>query len=268
MTQLIEAPADQLVAPDPAGAVSLAYVHTSRVSFSWHHSVIELMGYDFANAARIVRGGFVAIRCGTDGLVDARNMAIKQFLDDRAAEWLFWTDTDMGFAADTVERLVSVADVDERPVVGALAFSYRQLESDNWGGWRSTATPTVFDWETVDEKQGFTVRWNYARNTVTRVAGTGAACILIHRSVLERIADKYGPVWYDRIPNPTMGNLTSEDLSFCMRAGTLDIPIHVHTGVLTTHHKDVWVAEDDYLRQRLVDDAIARTAAAKAGETA
>jgi hypothetical protein len=243
-------------APDMAGAVALAYVHSNEVAYSWHHSLIELMGWDFVNHGRIVRGGFVAIRYGTDGLVEARNKAVAIFLHEKQAEWLLWLDTDMGFAPETLDGLIAVADPLERPIVGGLCFSQREHTSDDMGGWRCTATPTVFDWAHIDEQMGFAVRWDYPDNTAIRVAGTGSACILIHRSVFERIEEKFGPVWYDRVPNTSTGQVVSEDLAFCMRAGTLDIPVHVHTGVKTTHQKALWLAEDDYLRQRALDAAI------------
>jgi hypothetical protein len=51
-----------------------------------------------------------------------------------------------------------------------------------------------------------------------------------------------------------MGKVVSEDLSMCMRAGSLDIPVHVHTGVRTTHQKTLWVAEDDYMAARVLAD--------------
>jgi hypothetical protein len=92
------------------------------------------------------------------------------------------------------------------------------------------------------------------------VAGTGSACILIHRAVFEKIAAEHGPTWYNRIPNPSLKQMTSEDLSFCMRAGALGFPLHVHTGVEATHHKPVWLAEDDYLRQRAVNAELATRA--------
>jgi hypothetical protein len=57
--------------------------------------------------------------------------------------------------------------------------------------------------------------------------------------------------------------MTSEDLSFCMRAGALDIPVHVHTGVQASHHKPIWLAEDDYLRQRAVDAELSARAEAR-----
>lgn len=235
---------------DPAGAVAVAYVHSNDVAYSWHHSMIEMVGYDLFNEARILRGGWIAVRYGTDGLPDARNMAAKIFLDERKAEWLFWVDTDMGFAPDIVERLLEAADPVERPVVGALAFSYRETEPDGLGGWRCTPTPTVFDWVKLDDGQmGFAVRFDYAQNTLVQVAGTGSAAILIHRSVLERMREQYGPVWYDKVPNTTSGQIVSEDLSMCLRAVAMQIPIHVHTGVRTTHQKTLWLAEDDYYGQ-------------------
>lgn len=233
---------------NPDDAVVLAYVNSNEVAFSWHHSMIELIGWDLAHHNRILQGGYIAMRCGTNGLVEARNKAVQNFLDDGRAQWLFWIDTDMGFAPDTIDRLMEVADPVERPIVGALAFSQRETNSDGMGGWRTAPTPTVFDWRHLDGQQGFAVRWDYPPDTVTRCAGTGSACILIHRSVFEQVEAKYGPNWYSRIPNLSMGELTSEDLSFCMRAGALDIPIFVHTGVKTTHQKLQWLSETDYLR--------------------
>jgi hypothetical protein len=232
------------VEPD---AVTVAYVYSKTVTYSWHHSVIQMLGWDIEHDARVMRGGWIAWKYGTDGLVDARNKAVKVFLEEHQAEWLFWVDTDMGFASDTVDRLLEAADPVERPIVGGLAFSQREEKSDGIGGWRCRATPTVFDWLKLDDGQmGFAVRWDYPRDTLVRCAGTGSACILIHRSVFERLEAKFGPVWYDRVPNTTMGQVVSEDLSFCLRAGAMNIPVHVHTGVKTSHEKTVWLAEDDY----------------------
>jgi hypothetical protein len=46
-----------------------------------------------------------------------------------------------------------------------------------------------------------------------------------------------------------------EDLSFCMRATALDIPIHVHTGARTTHAKMTWLSETDFLERSSVPPA-------------
>lgn len=195
-------------------------------------------------------GGTIAMKCGTDGLVEARNKTVRAFLEEDKGEWLFWIDTDMGFAADTVDRLLESADPVERPIVGGLCFTQREEESDGMGGWRCRATPTVFDWTKLDDgQQGFSVRFDYKPDTLQQCAGTGSACVLIHRSVFERIKAKFGPVWYDRIFNTAMKRLVSEDLSMCMRAGALGIPLFVHTGVKTSHCKTLWLSEDDYFGQ-------------------
>jgi len=256
-------PVDPLPATDELvdGAVTVAYVHSNEVAYSWHHSLIELLGHDIASDGRLMRGGWIGIRCGTDGLPQSRNKAVKIFLDERDAEWLFWIDTDMGFEPDIIDRLVEAADPVKRPIVGALCFSNREDRADGLGGWRTRPTPTIFDWVKLDNEQmGFTIRWGYPGNTLVRCAGTGAAAVLVHRSVFVRMQEQYGPVWYDRVPNTSTGQLVSEDLSFCLRAGAMNIPVHVHTGVPTSHFKPIWLAETDYLRQMVPPPATGRTA--------
>jgi hypothetical protein len=243
------------IEPDPSDAVAVAYVHSDEVFYSWHHSMTQLLAYDASNEGRIWVGGYVAIRGGTDGLAHARNTAVEEFLKDSTAGWLWWVDTDMGFLPDTVDRLIEVADPELRPIVGALCFANRESDNDGMGGRRATATPVVLDWKTIDGESGFDVRWDYPRDTVTRVDGVGMACVLIHRTVLERIRAEFGPNWYSRARNPTTNTLISEDLSFCVRASALEVPIHVHTGVPTTHAKRIWLAEEDYWRQRAVTPA-------------
>jgi len=248
--------------PPPAGdTVAIAYVYDGEtVSYSWHRSHHEMIGWDLGNRQRIMRGNAeIAMLCGTDGLVAARNKAVAQFLETEA-DWLFWIDTDMGFPPYTVDLLMNAADPVERPVVGGLCYSQRQVSPDGLGGFRCAPAPTIFDWRHIGEQEGFAVRFSYSRDVVTRVHGTGSACILIHRSVFERVHEKYGATWYDRIFNKSMNELTSEDLSFCMRLGQLGIPVYVHTGVQTTHHKSTWIGELDYLGTLVPPPATAPTA--------
>lgn len=238
---------------ETSGKAVLAYVVSDSVAYSWHRSMMGLVAYDSGNTGRLRDGGgFLAIKYGTGGLIHARNQAVYEFLEDYPdAEWLFWLDTDMGFPPDALELLLGAADPVERPIVGALCFSQRDDDPDGMGGWRVQATPTVYDWITLKDQSGYAVRWDYPRDTVTQCAATGSACIVIHRSVLEKIRAEFS-TWYDRIPNPSTGQVFSEDLSFCVRAGALDIPIFVDTRVKTTHYKHQWVSEEDYVRQRVV----------------
>jgi FixJ family two-component response regulator len=52
-------------------------------------------------------------------------------------------------------------------------------------------------------------------------------------------------IWFERIPGPD-GELCGEDVSFCLRAHQVDIPVVVNTGVVTTHQKTVWYGAEDY----------------------
>lgn len=229
-----------------SGAVTVAYLHPADVAHSWHESLTNLVGYDLGNQQRVIRGGWLAMKCGAGGLDRARSLTVERFLRERDAEWLLWLDADMGFAPDVVERLLEAADPVERPIVGALCFALKETAPDGMGGYRTEPRPTIFDWVHDGEKVGFQGRTTYPVNQVIRCDGTGSACVLIHRTVLEKIGAEAGPVWYDRLRNPSTGDLIGEDLSFCVRAGGLGIPVHVHTGVRTTHQKTVWLGEQDW----------------------
>jgi GT2 family glycosyltransferase len=259
---------DDAPKPEP-DKVTVGYLFEDEIKASFFHSFLRLLGFDGEHEGRIWSGGFCPRRGTTGDLAGGRNDVVLDFLGTDS-QWLWWVDTDMGFEPDVVERLLEAADPAEHPVVGALCFAQREHESDGVGGWRPVAWPTVMDWNVVDGRGGFEVRWDYPRNTLTRVSATGSACILIHRSVFERVQAEYGDQvrelnrqrglpeelglpwnsWYSRVTNPTTGELMGEDLSFCARLLRLQVPIHVHTGVQTTHQKHIWLQEQDYWRQR------------------
>lgn len=243
----------------PTDAVAVAYLHGNDVAYSWHRSLLDLIGWDLTHDRRVIAGGWMSMKAATGGIVEGRNDAVTGFLSGEHADWLWWVDTDMGFAPDTVDRLLAAADPQERPVVGGLCFAYKEAGPDGLGGARCAPRPTLFDWVTEDDKAGFKGRTTYPVNDLVRVDGTGSACLLVHRSVLERIKGEFGPVWYNRAPAPG-GGWISEDLSFCMRLGALGVPVFVHTGVRTSHAKTTWVVEEDYWSQAVAPPATAECA--------
>lgn len=245
--------------------VWLAYVHEPENSHSFLFCLQELIGWDVAHNNRLL--GWSNQSGGTDGLVGARNNVVRDFLKSDA-EWLFWIDTDMGFAPDTVDRLLEVADPVDRPIVGALCFAMREICPDGMGGRKSVPVPTIYDWAKDEDGFGFNPRRYYQRDAVVQCSATGSACIVIHRSVFEKVAAEFlprGRAWYDKEPL-TADTLdkgrteTSEDLSFCMRAAAVGCPTFVHTGVKTTHHKWLWLGEDRYLTETWPAPAVAPVA--------
>ncbi len=239
-------------------AVTIGYVHNGlEVAYSWHKCFMELVGHDMLHGGHVIRGGWAATRF-SHNIVDARNTAIKGWLDDPDhgdADWWFWLDTDMGFAANTVEELLRVADPVKRPIVGGLCFSNSEEADDGLGGKRCEPRPTMFKW--VPEL-GTVCIADYPVNTLVDVAATGSACILIHRSVFEKIREEEGDHWYDRIPNPYVGGMMGEDISFCLRAASYGFHAFVHTGIRTTHLKNFWLSEVDYWQYRPAPPATER----------
>ncbi len=230
------------------GCVQVAYMHSSRVSHSWHMSMMNMLAYDKSVGLNVIRSAPFAVSCsGPFSIIEGRNMAVAHFLDKTEHEWLFFVDTDMGFKPEALEQLLVAADPISRPILGGLCFALKHMGPDGKGGFKVRPVPTLFMWaKNPEQGYGFANRFIYPPETLVQVAGTGAAFVLIHRSVLVAIREGHGDHWFDSIAYED-GTTVSEDLSFCYRAGKYETPIFVHTGVKVTHHKEIWLDEADYV---------------------
>lgn len=242
----------EVAGESPSGAdnstVQVAYLHSSRVSHSWHQSMMNMIAFDKSLGANVIESAPMAVSCsGPNSLVEGRNMAVQHFLDKTDHGWLMFIDTDMGFSPDALEQLLFAADPVERPIVGGLCFALKHMGPDGKGGYNVRPVPTLFAWaKNPEQGYGFANRFIYPPETLVQVAGTGAAFLLIHRSALVRMRAEHGDAWFDFVQYGD-GAQVSEDLSFCYRVGQAGIPIFVHTGVKVTHHKEMWLGENSYV---------------------
>jgi hypothetical protein len=219
---------------------------------SFTESIMRMFMHDSLNGRHLTPPMFLSTT--PMRIASNRNMACATMLDETDADWLLFVDSDMGWPEDALETLLEAADPSDRPVIGALCFGMRKMEPDGQGGFRSTPFPTIFDWRQAPgaERPGFMDRPDYAANSVTQCAATGAAFLLIHRSVLSWVREKFGDTWFNRAKMYADDEEMGEDISFCSRLGSLSIPVFVHTGVRTTHLKPVWVGEDYYRGARVL----------------
>lgn len=224
------------------GDTVAAWVHSHDVAYSWHSSMMGAVTWDMSHDSRLSQR--IAVKCGAGGLVEARNEVAASFLGT-GAEWLWITDTDMGFAPDTLDRLLAAADPVAAPVVGALCFAWLETDPDGLGGYRCGTRPTIFQFAEVDDQKVFAAAATYPPDELLQVAATGSACLVIHRTALERVHEAYGATWYERIP-AAGGKLLGEDISFCARVGSLQMPVFVHTGIHTNHQKRAWISHHDH----------------------
>lgn len=241
--------------------VVYARLRFDTVTGNYLDSIEELLVRDAYGPQRIA--GPVKAHVPSLGVIEGANDVCAAFLESPAS-WIWWTDADMGFPADVLDRLLYAAEHHENgavrddplPAVGALVFKNMQLETDGCHGYVSEPRPVLLDYGKDPETgaTGFVCRRTYPTNTVVRCDATGMACVVIHRRVHEAIrraaldnGHPTGHVWHDPIPNPNHpGKFLSPDISFWMRAGIAGFPLHVHTGALTNHQKSVWVSDAEY----------------------
>lgn len=205
----------------------IGYIHPGTVRAEFMRSMLNTVvaNRDLVEAVISLQSGPL--------IASARNDVVAMFLADHRAEWLWMVDTDMVFAPDTLPRLIAAADPRERPIMGGLCFS------DGPDG----PEPTLY--ELIEQDGGGVAFARYKvwpEDEPFRVGGTGAACLLVHRTALQRVASGWGDK-VDRVfpwfrESTTAGRRAlGEDLTFCLRAQTAGIPIHVHTGIQVGHMK-------------------------------
>jgi hypothetical protein len=243
---------------DPSEKVVIGYLHPGLVHGAFMESVLDLLVYDVAFHKRIVNGGGrLAIQAGSN-LAAPRNSLVRRFLEYGKADWMWMVDSDMTFAPDTVERLLEHADPEEAPIVGGLCFGFDD---------KGDIQPTLFGL-IGDEAAPKVIRYHeWPPDSMFQVAATGAACLLIHKSVFERLAEvEVRPgqrgfntafPWFQEVEHD--GTPVSEDITFCWRAGLAGIPVYVNTAVQLGHMKQRELTMDAYLAQRgmLADTSVA-----------
>ena len=178
----------------------------------------------------------IALESGPN-ISTARNLVAADFLANQRAPWLLMCDTDMAFAADALDRLIAAAHPTLRPIVGALCYSPMNGE----------VHPTMYELVPKGEGYGFVRPQTVPDDQLVRLSATGTGFLLMHRSALEKVratsGDQAAP-WFREaaVPGEAMA-LMGEDLTFCLRAGAADVPIHVHTGVQVGHVKSTMLGK-------------------------
>jgi hypothetical protein len=230
------------------GSLVVAYLHGGQVAHNFHHSCRNLYVHDLTHAQRLV--GFIAQECGAGRITDGRNDAVEKFLRTDG-EWLAFVDSDMGFEPDTFDRLIDAADPVERPIVGALAFGQRRGGLGPAGSVRLEQFPTIYRWVEGEGISGCAPMHDYPPDSLVQCDATGAACFVVHRSVLVKLAQTFPAPrhWFDETIH--RGRVFGEDLTFFKRCTDLGYPVFVHTGVKTSHFKHIYLTDET---QQLIDD--------------
>lgn len=232
----------------------LAYPH-GAIEPRFVRSLVFALKHDHDHHDRIFGGG-AYLQLGTTNVAHGRNQIVRQFLDlPGKPDWLWFIDTDMDFPPDTLDRLVEAAHPVDRPILGGLCFALMK-------GDQQEVVPTLFVWTDEDPPRPARVLGLPEPAGIVPVAATGAGCVLIHRSVLEGVAD-FTPPGSDRRFGATSWpwfawsswegdhgpDVMGEDLTFCFRAGAAGFPTHVDTRIAVGHVKPVVIDEDTFRKE-------------------
>ena len=227
-------------------SVAVGYLYGEHVAAGFANSLAAMLWHQ-------ARGGVVADvypEASGVNVSHGRNNLCRRLLES-PNEWLLMLDADMTFDADIPQRLLEHANPDTAPIVGALCFGIDD----------GHLFPTLYDF-TEEDGHIQAVRYSdYPRDAMFQVGATGAACLLIHRSVLQKIAalnaDAVWP-WFQE--SAIQGQRFGEDTTFCIRAAAVGAPIHVNTAVQIGHQKASVLTAEMHRRQRLAEKvALAET---------
>jgi hypothetical protein len=153
--------------------------------------------------AYLASNGIDYIPCFGSGTVipDVR-IGIAQYALSTDAEYLMWFDSDMHFPRTTVHRLL-----EHKKDIVAATYSTRVKPL------RSVA---------FTDKNNFNKRL-IAATGVHKVYAVGMGCMLVHRSVFEKLPQP----WFQHIWNHDTLDFSGEDIHFCKLANENNIDVYV-----------------------------------------
>ena len=186
------------------------------------------------------------LRVGGHLLSRQRNELVSSFLDKTAAPWLLMVDTDHRVPAPAFDKMIAAAHEVSAPVVSALCFAaYPPKPGDLY----PTPVPAIYGHTPGGQYQPI---HKYPRDSLIKVDATGAGCLLMHRSALEKVREdrpeEMSPRWCFFTDGPIGEDWYSEDLSFMRRLEAAGVPIHAHTGAILPHIKTYTLSDAHHAR--------------------
>lgn len=243
--------------------VALGYPFGGSVTWIFHESMMRLQRHELAKERPLLRHLIPQAGLYID---HNRNQICEKFMTTDA-DWLLQIDSDIEFPATIIETMLAAAGADKKILAASVPLGPPLPSS----GWMMTEQPGI--WKSVKTLHwclakrgdqvcfgdlglrsgrwicaacGETYQWDDERitgqqvltETPMAVDGLATAVILIHRDVLQAIADRSGQCWFLKTMQPRLTDEKSrkawmnedgvmadrryisvgEDLSFCLRA--------------------------------------------------
>jgi hypothetical protein len=237
------------------GKVAVAWCYGMEVASMFQTSMQMMFNHDLANDNHI---SLVVAEHAHVNITHVRNNIMRKFMVMDEVDWLLMLDTDMVVPENLIDILLEDADPDPMspgytPFIGGLCFSING---------EAKLYPTMYRWTGPEENLALEVINDYVPGSMVEVDATGAACLLMHKDALGRIAQASGGdifPWFKEFEYK--GTALSEDFGLMRRAADLGFTVRVNTKASIGHFKPFVLSEDIYLHQQEAERALAASKA-------
>ena len=137
-----------------------------------------------------------------------RNQVVATFLEKTKDDWLLQIDTDQIIKVDAFKKLIAAADKDKRPIVSGIVHAAWETKHVY-----PEPVPCIFK---AGEDGLFAVH-EYPDDSIIEIDAAGTGCIIVHRSVFEKMRDNgdkvnEGDMWCFYRDMPINGSWVGEDI--------------------------------------------------------
>jgi hypothetical protein len=147
-----------------------------------------------------------------------------------STDWALWVDSDIVLTQEMLKTLWDTADKVARPVVSGVYFISKQME-----GSLMQPMPCVFN--EGGNQYEVTYLHPLPKNQVVKVDNAGMGLVLMHKSVLKALNEKFPDDFWFGENNEKGDKFIGEDIAFFRKVKQSGVPIHAHTGVIAKHMK-------------------------------
>lgn len=195
----------------------IAYPHNGPVAERFLWSMVNFVIFEGGKPDPII--GSLFKQAGSS-VAENRTRIVKYFMDETSDEWLLQIDSDIEFPPELPRRMLDYCEDNHVYILGAAA-----LLGDRSCVFYKKREDGVYDSipELKDEPYELDV------------VGTGM--ILIHRTVLHAMRNRYkGPwPWFGHDPEGDL--MLGTDFTFCRRAAAMGFKLFGHGGMRVNHYK-------------------------------
>lgn len=147
-------------------------------------------------------------------------------------DWALWVDSDINLTLDVLKQLWNAADKASRPVVSGVYFISKGNE-----GTLMQPYPVIFN-ETGNSEYEIQYVHPLPRNQIIKIDHAGMGIVLMHKSVIKALDEKFGEDDFLFAENTEKGEkFIGEDIAFFRKVKAASVPVYAHTGALVKHMK-------------------------------